>query len=141
MAKKPKTLAKLSDECATLLQRLVRLKAADDQGYCQCVTCDKVDHFSAMQGGHFIGRGRKATKLEPRNLMVQCAGCNCWGMKQTHYVLKFRRKMVEAHGEEFVAHLEDQAWTTTKYDRIELEEMKVSLAEQIRAEEYRLGIG
>ena len=39
MAKrKPRTLVKEIDEAAKLIQRLVRLKASDDNGYCSCVT-------------------------------------------------------------------------------------------------------
>lgn len=140
MAKKPKSLAKLSDDCAVLLQRLVRLKAADDQGYCKCVTCDKVYHFSEMQGGHFVGRGIKATKLMEENIHPQCRGCNCFGMKQTHYVLRYRAYMVDMYGEGFVNDLEAKAWTTHKYDRIELEEMKVELRQQIMEQENRLGV-
>ncbi len=140
MARKPKTLAKLSDECATLLQRLVRLEDADDQGYVKCVTCDKVLHFSEAQGGHFIGRSRSATKLDIRNINSQCAGCNCFGMKQTHYILKYRTYMVDRYGQEAVDELEGLAWKTHKHDRAELEQMKIDLAERIREEESRLGI-
>ena len=140
MAKKPKTLAKLSDECATLLQRLVRLKAADDQGYCRCVTCEKVEHFSEMQGGHFVGRRILATKLMEENIHPQCRGCNCFGMKQTHYVLRYRQYMVDFYGEDFVQELESKAWTTHKYDRQELEEMKIELRERIIEQEKRLGV-
>ena len=57
MAKRKKsTIAQEVDKAAKLLQRLVRLKASDDNGYCQCVTCGKVDHYKNMQGGHFYGR-------------------------------------------------------------------------------------
>lgn len=140
MAKKPKTLAKLSDECATLLQRLVRLKAADDQGYCKCVTCDKILHFSEMQGGHFVGRRIQATKLMEENIHPQCAGCNCFGMKQTHYVLRYRNYMVDMYGADFVDELESKAWTTHKHDRADLEEMKTYLKQEIIDQENRLGI-
>ena len=55
--KKTKSIAKLVDEAAVLLQLLVRLKAADDNGYVKCRTCDSVMHYKdGMQGGHFISR-------------------------------------------------------------------------------------
>ena len=39
MAKRKKsTVAQEVEKAAKLLQRLVRLKASDDNGYCQCVT-------------------------------------------------------------------------------------------------------
>ena len=39
MTKKTKPIGKLVDDCATLTQKLVRLKAADKHGICKCVTC------------------------------------------------------------------------------------------------------
>jgi hypothetical protein len=39
MAKKTKTIAKEVDDVAKLMQKLVRLKAADDNGYVKCCTC------------------------------------------------------------------------------------------------------
>ena len=59
---KKKSIGKLTDEAATLLQLLVRLKAADDNGYVTCVTCGVVKHYKdGMQGGHFRPRGIAAT--------------------------------------------------------------------------------
>ena len=62
--RKSKSIAKLVDEAATELQLLVRLKAADDNGYVSCVVCGVTRHYlDGMQGGHFISRSRLATKL------------------------------------------------------------------------------
>ena len=58
--RKKSTIAQEVEKAAKLLQRLVRLKASDDNGYCRCVTCDKIDHYKNMQGGHFMPRGRRA---------------------------------------------------------------------------------
>ena len=44
---KRKTIAQEVDKAAVLLQKLVGMKAADDYGYCQCVTCGKVDHYKS----------------------------------------------------------------------------------------------
>ena len=48
---KPKTVSKLKQEAATLLQKLVRMKYADDNGMCERVTCGKVDLYKYMDGG------------------------------------------------------------------------------------------
>jgi len=62
--KKAKSIAKLTDEAATLLQLIVRIKASDENGFVKCVTCSTVRHYKDdMAGGHFIERGRLATKL------------------------------------------------------------------------------
>ena len=62
MAKKTKTIAKEVDDVAKLMQELVRLKAADDNGYVECCTCGVVRLWNdRMHGAHFIGRKKLAT--------------------------------------------------------------------------------
>jgi len=49
--KKKRTVAQEVDDAAKALQKYVRLKAADDNGYCQCVTCGVVRKwYDRMQG-------------------------------------------------------------------------------------------
>jgi hypothetical protein len=141
MAKRKKaTVAQEVEKAAKLLQRYVRLKASDDNGYCQCVTCGKVDHYKAMQGGHFIPRGRTVLKLYEGNIWPQCPHCNCWGMKQAHYVLRYREWMVDYYGERRVKAMEKLAWRTApKFNRVEVIEFQRELKEKIKDEEYRIG--
>ena len=72
--KKLKTVAKLREEAAVLLQKLVRMKAADENGLAECVTCGKRQHYKEMDGGHFISRKWTATKLVEENVHPQCKG-------------------------------------------------------------------
>ena len=39
------------------LQKLSRISAADDNGYCKCVSCGKLDNYKNMDGGHFHPEG------------------------------------------------------------------------------------
>jgi len=141
MAKRKKsTVAQEVEKSAKLLQRLVRLKASDDNGYCQCVTCGKVDHYKNMQGGHFIPRGRTIFKLYEPNIQVQCPSCNLWGMKQAHYVLRYRQWMVDYYGERRVKAMERLAWRASpKFNREEVIQFARDLKEQIKEEEWRIG--
>jgi 5-methylcytosine-specific restriction endonuclease McrA len=142
MAKRKQlTLAQEVEKAAVLLQRYVRLKASDDNGYCTCVTCGKVDNFQAMHGGHFIPRNRSRLKLLEENIHPQCPQCNCWGMKQTHYVLRYRDYMVDNYGERRVKAFEKLAWMTSpKFDRQEVLDFQKELKEKIKIEEERVGI-
>ena len=141
MAKRKKrTVAQEVEAAAKLLQRYVRLKASDDNGYCTCVTCGKVDHYKAMQGGHFIPRGRTIFKLYEPNIHPQCPHCNCWGMKQAHYVLRYREWMVDYYGERRVKAMEKLAWRTApKFNREEVIQFQRELKEKIKEEEWRIG--
>ena len=138
--RKKSTVAQEVEKAAKLLQRLVRLKASDDNGYCQCVTCGKIDHYKAMQGGHFIPRGRTVFKLYEPNIQVQCPSCNLWGMKQAHYVLRYRQWMVDYYGERRVKAMERLAWRASpKFDREEVIQFARQLKEQIKDQEWRIG--
>lgn len=127
-----KSLAALRDECAVLLQKYVRMKAADHNGYCACWTCGKMEHWKEMQGEHFIERGKISTKLMEENVHPQCRGCNMYGMKKASVVLAYRAAMVDYYGETFVSELESKANEVTKHGREYLDALKLELKNKIK---------
>ena len=138
MPKKRKTIAQEVEAAAKLLQRLVRMKAANDSGYCTCVTCDRQFHYKDMDGGHFISRNHTATKLVVENVHPQCKGCNGFKMKDSLTVLKYRDYMVSMYSEDGVKELERLAWEPKKFTRAEIEGLKAEFREQIKEQEGRL---
>lgn len=135
---KSKSIAALREECAVLLQKCVRLKAADSNGYCVCWTCGKIEHWKEMQGGHFIERGKTATKLMEENVHPQCRSCNLYGMKKASVVLAYRSAMVDFYGEAFVSELEMKASEVTKHSRQYLEDYKADIKTKIKELECEL---
>jgi len=118
MAKrKQKTIASLVNDAATILQRIVRLKAADDNGYARCVTCGKVDHYTNMDGGHFISRRHTAHKLLEENIHACCKGCN--GFLNGN-LIPYTTFMIDTYGRDFVDELEATKNDTRKYTRAEI---------------------
>ncbi len=126
--KKPKSMAKAVNEAAELLQKLVRLKAADSNGYVQCVTCGVQKPWQEMQGGHFISRVKTAHKLLEENIHPQCGKCN--GYLRGNMVA-YTLFMEDMYGREFVEHLLETQNQTKKYTKIEIEEIKNELKTQI----------
>ena len=134
--KKQKTVAKLREEAAVLLQKLVRMKAADENGLATCVTCGKRQHYKEMDGGHFISRKWTATKLVEENVHPQCKGCNQYASgKYDDYALY----MVDTYGIEMVRELNDKKRELCKQNRIELEDIKLELKLRIAEQAVRLG--
>lgn len=138
MAKK-KPIGKLVDGAATLLQKLVRLKSSDDNGYCTCVSCGHVGHWKDMQGGHFVPRGNSATKLMEENVHPQCPSCNGFGMKfgdaEKHYTLW----MIDYYGREFVENLLSLKGKTHKWVRLEVDQLIAEWKDQIKELERQKG--
>ena len=122
----------LKEKASVLIQKIVRLKAADCNGYCQCVSCGVVKHWKEMQGGHYVPRGNSATRLMEENVHPQCKGCNGYGMKygdaEKHYTLY----MIDMYGRDFVEHLLSLKGKPHKWSRCDLEDMIIDFKAQIK---------
>ena len=141
MAKRKKaTVAQEVEKAAKLLQRYVRLKASDDNGYCQCVTCGKVDHYKAMQGGHFYSRRHTVFKLFEENISPQCAVCNLYGMKTTKIQEAYRIYMEDMYGARRIRAMQRLAWRKPpKFNRQDVLDLQKEYREQIKYHEDRIG--
>jgi len=138
--RKPPTIAQEVEKAAKLMQRLVRLKASDDNGYCTCVTCGKVDHYKSMQGGHFYGRRHLVFKVFIENCHTQCAGCNLYGMKTTKIQEAYRIYMEDMYGARRIRAMQKLAWRAApKFKRQDVLDLQKEFREQIKYHEQRIG--
>lgn len=141
MAKrKAKTIAQEIEVAAKLLQKLVRMKAADDCGYAQCVSCGKIDHWKAMDGGHYFSRRHTRLKCFEENIHVQCKRCNMlMGDPQVHDA--YRDYMIEMYGERRLKAMKKLTYLPPKkYNRDEVIEFQKQLKEQIKEQEKRINV-
>jgi len=139
--KKPKTksIADLHNLAAELLQKYVRLKASDDNGYCSCVTCGITKKWNeGMQGGHFMPRGRAPTKLLEENIHPQCDGCNGFGMKYHDAAQVYTLYMEDMYGRDEVQRIIDLSKTVHKWVRCDIEDFIVDIRVKIRDQEGRI---
>ena len=133
--RKPKTVPKLKQEAATLLQKLVRMKYADDFGMCQCVTCNKVQHWKEMDGGHFVSRRHNATLLVEENIHPQCKGCNGYNSGNIDSYSLF---MIDTYGLDAMRELIDSKHQPRKFTARELEDLIAEYKARIKEQEQRL---
>lgn len=66
----------LIQDCDYVFSRIVRLRAADAYGNCECFTCNTLKHWSLQQAGHYVPRGNMGLRFDFRNVRVQCKKCN-----------------------------------------------------------------
>jgi len=135
MAKKTKTIARLLDDAAVLLQKIVRLKASDKNGICVCSSCGKKGHYKKMHGGHFIPRGKTATKIVEENIHPLCIDCNKYHAEEAKIGYTFY--MEDMYGKDFTRELHRQSRQIKKYKRKELEGIIKEFREQIKELEER----
>lgn len=86
------------------LQKLVRLKAANDKGVATCVTCGiKKPWNKGIQGGHWIPKGNSSYwALEEENIHPQCSSCNQFGMKNGSAGHTYTLYMIDMYGRDVV---------------------------------------
>ena len=116
-----KTVSKLKKELDKWFSLYIRLREANEYGYCQCFTCGVVRHYKdGMQNGHFQSRKHLSTRFsEDGNCEVQCVSCNIFGSGQQW---KFGMNLDAKYGEGRAVELEFLARTTLKISRAEYEE-------------------
>lgn len=127
---KKKTIAGLVEQAAELLQKIRRIESADEQGYCACASCGKRAHWKEMQGGHYIPRGKTATKLEEHNINPQCVSCNHFHKESAK--CQYAIWMIETYGYPYVKWLEAESRKEKKWLRVEVEELIESYKERLR---------
>ena len=115
-----KTISKLKKELDTIFSVFIRLRSANEYGYCQCWTCGVVRHYKdGMQNGHFQSRKHMATRFDVENCQVQCVKCNIYSSGEQ---FKFGINLDAKYGEGTAEELEFLARTIYKVSRVEYEE-------------------
>jgi tRNA G26 N,N-dimethylase Trm1 len=133
-------VSKLKNKTLTLLQKLARISAADGNGYCQCVSCGKYDHWKNMDGGHYIAKGHSSYwALRKENIHPQCKNCNGFGMKFGTAQIRYTLWMIDYYGRDFVEEMEAQKRNPVKIYKKDYEEMIKELDEEIKYHLDRIG--
>ena len=73
---KKKSVPKLKQKLLTLIQKYVRLRDADENWYCQCISCPAIRKWNACDWWHYISRSYNATAFDLNNIRPQCKWCN-----------------------------------------------------------------
>ena len=122
------------------LQKLSRISAADEWGYCKCVSCGKLEHYKNMDGGHFIPKGSSSRwALEESNVNPQCKGCNGFSMKHGSAEAQYTLFMIDWVGKDQVEYMLATKNDPIKFYAADYREMISEWTEQIKAHERRLG--
>lgn len=135
MPKKTKTIAKVLDDTAVLVQKYVRIKDFAENGYCTCVTCGKTGHWKEFDGGHWISRTYTIHKINQDQIFPQCKGCNRFAHKCHDDYTLF---MVDKYGEDWVREMIATKRTIKKWDRQELLDIQKDLKQKIKDLEYEV---
>lgn len=77
----------------TQFSRYIRLRDADSNGMCRCITCSRVAHWKQMHCGHCIPRQYWGVRYNEKNNHSQCPRCNAFeGGRQHEYAIAIDEK-------------------------------------------------
>ena len=76
MAMPKSNTKKLKDKLWKLVSEYVRRRHATSEGYVECYTCGKVDHWKNYDAGHGIPGRKNMVLFDLEVLRAQCKGCN-----------------------------------------------------------------
>lgn len=133
--------ATVRSKCLVAIQLLARVAAADDNGYCECVTCGHTAKWNeGIQGGHFIPKGSCSYwALEIENVHPQCQGCNVFGMKHGDAAHRYTLWMQDYYGSDYVEEMLSKTKAVKKISKAGYEDMLKDFNEQIAHHKQRIG--
>ena len=128
-------MSKLRNDTARLLQKAVRMEAADDTGVCECVTCSRLYLWKRVHAGHFVGGRSNGVLFDERNIHVQCVQCNHYHGGNLAMYLMY---MLNQYGEEVVEEIRRNRYSRVAFERDELMGMREWYRMRITKQEKRL---
>jgi hypothetical protein len=113
-----KILSTLIKKLDKVFSEFIRLRDADENGICRCISCGARHHWKEMDNGHYIKRQHMVLRYDTNNCHAQCRTCN-W-LKQGNDS-EYRKALVTMWDESEVIRLEWFGSQTRKWSAFELE--------------------
>lgn len=137
--KSEKSLKSLINTLDRVFSEFIRLRDADSNGICRCISCSNIFHWKQGDAGHFVQRDRMAVRYNPANVNAQCPRCNRFrsgeqyehgkaiDRKFGHGTADMLRGMGQARGAKI-----DRFWLMTQIEvyRKKVKELKKNLAQE-----------
>lgn len=120
--KKLVPIGKLKKKLWSVFSEYIRAEAADKDGNCKCVTCDKIMKWKGdgLNVGHFLPQKlNSALIFNHFNVAPQCARCNMSGEGEQWL---FGQYIIKTHGQDVLDMLFALKGTTMKFTQDWIEE-------------------
>ena len=117
---KSKNLSTAKKTCDMWFSKYVRIRDANHNGLCKCVTCNTVKHWKEMECGNFKSRRFMAKRWNEQNAHAQCKSCNKYNAGEQY------RHGIEIdllYGEGTADYLEQLSRSMIKLNKIEIMEL------------------
>ncbi len=117
------------DKLDKVFSEYIRRRDSDTEGYAKCCTCPTTGHHKTFDAGHFISRGKLATRYDERNVHACCLVCN--RLKDGN-LAKYEIFMRSKYGPKVIKELRIKSHKTVKWMPHEIQEMIEELKSKIK---------
>lgn len=98
------TLQQLHKKLWKVFSEFIRLRDADTNGYCRCISCGRIAFWKRGDAGHYISKGVSLfLKYDEDNVHFQCGRCN----QNEGNSIAYRKNLILKIGQERVDTLEE----------------------------------
>ena len=101
-----------------VFSQFIRLRDADNNGFCRCISCGCKERWQDVDCGHFVNRHHMATRYDERNCNAQCRKCNRF---TSGNIEGYKRGMIRKYGIEIIEELEDKKHEIHKMSKADYE--------------------
>lgn len=129
MKAKERSYKTIKNELDRIFSTYIRLKGANENGICRCISCGNRDRWQDMDAGHFINRKHLSLRWSERNVHAQCRKCNRFDEGN---VIGYTKAMIKKYGIEILDELEVKKFTPYNPARFDLETMIKHYKAQMR---------
>jgi len=134
---KERSYKTLKNALDVTFSKYIRLRDADENGICKCISCGKPDHWKNMDAGHFVNRKHLSLRWGIRNVHAQCKSCNRFDEGN---IVGYTKAMIKKYGTEILDEFELRKHTPCQIARYDLEvlidfykeEIKIHFAHKIK---------
>lgn len=107
----------------------IRLRDSDQNGYCRCISCGKIEHWKDVDCGHFVNRSHMGTRYSEKNCNAQCRSCNRFDEGNN---IGYTRGLIRKYGIGVISLLEAQKHSFSKMTSFDYEVMIDHYKEEIK---------
>lgn len=131
------TIPILQQRLDQVFSEYIRLRDANNNGFCKCISCGDMWQWRIMQNGHYTDRRHIKTRYDERNCHAQCFNCNI-GLRGN--IEKYKRAIISKYGVQVLEELESAKRSFEKWTVADYQEKIVYYRDQVKIIRKEKGI-
>lgn len=112
-----------------IFSQYIRLRDANEYGFCTCISCGKMQRWQDMDCGHFINRKHMSLRYSEINCNSQCRACNRFDEGNLE---GYRRGLIIKHGPGIIDKLYLAKHQISQWSKFEMDVFEKELKQKVK---------